>query len=164
MPAENTGVKLLAAIVLAAASGTGLATVHYGQPPPDFAVASAKGRTTLSQLRGKPVVINFWASWCPPCTDELASFIRLQRMYGNRVAIVTVSNEAPGVARAYLQHKRYDLSLVEDPQGAIFRKYSIPPIPDTIVLDASGAVTYVSVGGLSWDELQTAVGRVSGSP
>ncbi|MBV8489727.1 MAG: TlpA family protein disulfide reductase, partial [Candidatus Eremiobacteraeota bacterium] len=113
MPAEKIHVKALAAIVLSAATGTGLATVHYGQAPPDFALSSAKGSVTLSQLRGKPVVINFWASWCPPCTDELTSFTRLQHAYGSRIAIITVSNEAPGVARAYLEQKRYALPLVE---------------------------------------------------
>ena len=165
MPAEASGVNLLAAVVLATASATGLATVHYGAPPPDFLVPTQHGAQPLSHLRGKPVVINFWASWCPPCTDELPYFERIRQVYGDRLTIITVSNEEPGVAQAYLQRKHLtDLPLLEDPAGKVFAAYKIPPIPDTIVLDASGDVSYVSKGGLSWTELQTAVEQVLAGP
>jgi len=159
------GVKFLPALVLAAATGTGLATVHYGAPPPDFAVPTARGAQPLSELRGKPVVINFWASWCPPCTDELPYFERVEQTYGDRVRIVTIDwNEAPGVARTYLKSHGFDLPVIEDPQSKIYAAYSLSEVPDTVVLDASGAVTYVSVGGLSWKELQGAVDQaLSGS-
>jgi len=155
--------KAVAALLLSAIAGTGLATVRYGAPPPDFRVPGRNGVTALSELRGKPVVINFWASWCPPCTDELPYFQRLKQVYGNRLRMITISNEAPGVAREYLARKQYDLPVVEDPDSRIFSKYSVPPIPDTIVLDAQGDVTYVSVGGLSWRELRAAVNKVAGA-
>jgi peroxiredoxin len=164
MPAENVGVKFLAATILAIASASGLTTVHYGAPPPDFMVPTPQGAEPLSHLRGKPVVINFWASWCPPCTDELPYFERIQSDYGDRVTLITVSNEAPGVAETYLHKEHLDLPLIEDPEGKIFKAYKIPPIPDTIVLDASGNVTYVSAGGLSWSELDTAVEHVLATP
>lgn len=157
--------KLLAAAVLAAATGTGLANVHYGAPPPDFSIPTARGAQPLSELRGKPVIINFWASWCPPCTDELPYFERASRTYGDRIRIVTIDwNEAPGVARGYLKSHGLDLPLIEDPQSKIYAAYSLTEVPDTVVLDASGAVTYVSVGGLSWNELQTAVEAALSSP
>ena len=165
MPAENVQVQFLAAAVLAIASATGLATVHYGAPPPDFLVPTQHGAQPLSHFRGKPVVINFWASWCPPCTDELPYFERIQRAYGDKITIITVSNEEPGVARAYLRSRHLaDLPLVEDPAGKVFAAYKIPPIPDTIVLNSAGEVSYVSKGGLSWSELQDAVEQVLAEP
>ena len=148
---------MVAAVVLSAMTNGGLANVHLGMPPPDFVVQTGAGSVPLSRLRGKPVVINFWASWCPPCTDELPYFERITKLYGDRVTVITISNEAPGVAKAYLDGKRYALPVVEDPKGTIFHEYSIPPIPDTIVLDSAGRVVYVSVGGLSWAELRSAV-------
>jgi cytochrome c biogenesis protein CcmG, thiol:disulfide interchange protein DsbE len=151
-------VKLLAALVLATATGTGLATVHYGAPPPDFSVPTRQGAQPLSQLRGKPVVINFWATWCPPCTDELPDFGRLEETYGPRVRLVTIDwNEPDGVAASYLKQHGLDLPLVEDPQSKIYAAYSLDEVPDTVVLNAQGEVTYVSVGELSWKELQNAV-------
>ena len=161
MPAEKVGVKLLVALIFAAASTTGLPAVHYGAPPPDFTVSTTQGNERLSLLRGKPVVINFWASWCPPCTDELPYFARLSETYGDKVTIVTVDwNEPPGTAKAYLRSHHLDLPVVPDTQSAIYRQYSLSEVPDTVVLDAQGNVTYVSVGELSWQELDTAVQAV----
>ena len=156
--------KFLAALVLATASATGLAAVHYGAPPPDFTVHTPQGTERLSALRGKPVVINFWASWCPPCTDELPYFARLAQTYGDRVTIVTVDwNEQPGVADAYLREHGITLPVTMDEQSKIYRAYSLSEVPDTIVLDADGNVMYVSVGGLSWRELQSAVEKALGA-
>jgi thiol-disulfide isomerase/thioredoxin len=151
-------VKLLAALVLAVAAGTGLPAIHYGAPPPDFVVQTSQGSERLSALRGKPVIINFWASWCPPCTQELPYFERLAQTYGDSVVIVTVDwNEQPGVATSYLRNHDIALPVVNDLQSDIYKAYSLSEVPDTIVLDANGNVTYVSVGELSWDELQKAV-------
>jgi cytochrome c biogenesis protein CcmG, thiol:disulfide interchange protein DsbE len=158
-------VKLLAAILLATATGTGLATVHYGAPPPDFSVPTSSGVQQLSQLRGKPVIINFWATWCPPCTNELPYFARLEQRYGDRVRVVTIDwNEPSGVASAYLRTHGFNLPLVEDRESKIYDAYSLAEVPDTVVLDGQGAVTYVSVGGLSWDELRTAVDQALAIP
>lgn len=158
MPAEKIRVKFLAALILAAASGTGLPAIHYGAPPPDFAVRTPQGSERLSTLRGKPVVINFWASWCPPCTDELPYFERLAQTYGDKVTIVTVDwNEQPGVADSYLREHHIALPVISDARSEIYRAYSLFEVPDTVVLDAQGNVTYVSVGELSWQELDGAV-------
>ncbi|HEY9180188.1 MAG TPA: TlpA disulfide reductase family protein [Candidatus Baltobacteraceae bacterium] len=156
--------KLLATLVLAAASGTGLAAIHYGAPPPDFTVRTSQGAQPLSALRGKPVVINFWASWCPPCTDELPYFERLSQMYGERVTVITVDwDEQPAKAASYLRSHDLNLPVTSDQQSAIYKAYSLFEVPDTVVLDPEGNVTYVSVGELSWSELSGAVEKVLGA-
>lgn len=155
---------MLAALVLATvtATTTGLPTVHYHAPPPDFVIPTQKGSERLSELRGKPVVINFWASWCHPCTDELKYFVRARSQYGDKIAVITVSSEPHDVAASYLRLWNIELPLVEDLSGTISQSYSVPPIPVTVVLDATGQVSYVSVGGLDWNELQGAIERVLG--
>jgi thiol-disulfide isomerase/thioredoxin len=151
---------MLPSLVLAALIGppqTGLATIRYDVAPPNFAIAVGRKTTYLSGLRGRVVVLDFWASWCHACTAEMGDFVRAQALYGDRVAVVTISSEDPGVAENYFAAMHIDLPVVDDATGAIERLYSIGPIPDTLVLDAAGVVTYVSVGGLSWNELQTAI-------
>lgn len=163
MPAENHGVRFLSALLLAAGAGTGLATVQYGAPPPDFNIPTVRGPQPLSQLRGTPVVINFWASWCPPCTDELPYFQRLSNIYGSRIRVVTVDwDEAPGTAQSYLRAHNLSLPVIEDRQSKIYGAYSLKEVPDTVVLDSSGAVTYVAEGGLSWNEIRSAVDQALG--
>jgi predicted transcriptional regulator len=87
-------------------------------------------------------------------------------MYGDRVVIVTVDwNEDPAVADAYLRSHHLELPVVADRQSDIYRAYTLSEVPDTVVLDAQGNVTYVSVGELSWHELDGAVKSVlSGAP
>ena len=152
---------MLPALVLAAltASSTGLATIRYDAPPPNFGFPTAHGTEFLSDLRGRVVVIDFWASWCHVCTAELKDFVRAAATFGDRVAIVTISDELPAVAERYLRVSNTPLPLVEDLEGSVFHIYSVSAIPVTLVLDPSGKVTYVSVGGLSWDELSQAIER-----
>lgn len=157
--------QVFAAIVLAtltASSGTGLAGISFEKQPPNFAIPTQHGTRYLSDLRGRVVVIDFWATWCEPCKEEMKYFVRAQQTYGDRVAVVTISNELPDVAASYFRTWNIALPLVEDTDGAINRIYSIAKIPDTLVLDPEGRVSYVSVGGLSWDELKQAIDRASG--
>lgn len=152
---------MFAALVLAAltASSTGLATIRYDAPPPNFAFPTPHGNQYLSDLRGRVVVIDFWATWCHACTAELREFVRARQTFGNRVAVVTISDEMPDVAANYLHVCNIALPVVEDLEGSVFRIYSVSAIPVTLVLDPHGDVSYVSVGGLSWDELSQAIER-----
>ena len=152
---------MLAALVLAAltASPTGLATIRYDAPPPNFAFPTPQGTKYLSDLRGKVVVIDFWATWCHVCTEELKDFVRARDTYGSRVAVVTISDESADVAAKYLALSHIALPVIEDLEGSVFRIYSVSAIPVTLVLDADGDVSYVSVGALSWAELSQAIER-----
>ena len=107
---------MLAPLVFAAVTAmasTGLATVRYNTPPPNFAIRGPRGTAYLSDLRGKVVVIDFWATWCDVCTAEMHDFVRAKREYGDRIAIVTVSNELHDVAASYFRVWNIDLPVVE---------------------------------------------------
>ncbi len=157
---------MLAALVLAALTSpsTGLATIHYDAPPPNFTFPTGHGTQSLSDFRGRVVVIDFWASWCHVCTAELKEFVRARETFGSEVAVVTISAERPDVAAGYLRLANIALPLVEDLEGAVFNIYSVSAIPVTLVLDPNGAVSYVSIGGLSWEELSQAIERAQANP
>ena len=142
---------------------TGLHGLAYGAPTPDFTFDTGSGSQQLSALRGKPVVLNFWASWCEPCRDELPLFSRLEHEYGRSVTIVTLSNEDPGPAAALIAKLSLGLPLAEGAEPA-FKRYGIGPIPVTLVLDASGRLTHVSLGELDWTELHQAVEQALDRP
>ena len=136
---------------------TGLKTIAYAKIPPDFTYDLGAGETRLSAQFGKPIVVNFWATWCHPCLDELSAFTRLQDEYGDRAVLVTLSAEDRGVARTYVKAHNLKLPVAEDPLRRVFDAYSIGPIPVTLILRPDGTVSHVSVGELDWNELRTAI-------
>lgn len=155
------------AIVLAAltaTTGTGLSGIRYNAPPPDFAIPATDGAHYLSDLRGRAVIIDFWATWCDVCTKEMHYFVRAQRSFGSRLAVLTVSPESSAVAGTYFRFAQVPLPIVEDADGSISRAYSVSKIPVTLVIDPAGDVSYVSIGGLSWDELENAVEQAVALP
>ncbi|HEV7180333.1 MAG TPA: TlpA disulfide reductase family protein [Candidatus Baltobacteraceae bacterium] len=162
---------MLAALVLAALTAaaptpsTGLATIRFHALPPDFPVPVGKRTEPLWSLHGKAVLINFWASWCKPCTDELKHFVRARETYRTNLIVVTVSSEPHDVAASYLRLWNIDLPLIEDLNSAISDAYSVPPIPVTVLVAPDGTVSYVSVGELSWPELRDALdAALNGQP
>ena len=173
--AKKTGVRVpisraLLALLLAAAfavapaqarrhdpNRTDLPTVFLTKPPPDFSYAAGMATHRLSEFTGKPVVLNFWATWCEPCIDELGTFAKISSTYGNSVDVLTVDSEDAGVARKYLQAHGYALPLAEDPTHKIRDLYTVSKIPVTIFIGKDGAVRQVVVGELSWGEIADAL-------
>jgi thiol-disulfide isomerase/thioredoxin len=118
---------------------TGLSGVRYDAAPPNFTFDLGAGPTSLAALAGRPVLINFWASYC------------------DRVRIITLSNEGDG-ARDYLQTHHYDLPLVDDRDNVVWKKYGVLPIPTTILLRPNGTVRYVTIGETSYEEFAGLLG------
>ncbi len=143
---------------------TGLSGVAFAKPPPDFRFDLGRGPQTLAALRGKPVIINFWATWCEPCRDELGTFEKLDADYGKAIDLLTITDETPGTARAFLQQRGLDLPVIADPERKIFNAYTITPIPVTIVVAPDGTVSYVSIGEMTYQELKAAVAAAVAQP
>jgi len=110
-------------------------------PAPDFQITSFEGQTIkLSELRGKVVVINFWASWCPPCRDEAPFLERTWRQYKDRgvvfLGVDYVDTET--AAKAYL--KEFNVTYFNGPDigSEISRKYRIKGVPETYFVGKDG--------------------------
>ncbi len=125
-------------------------------PAPDFTLPDLDGRlVTLSQLRGRVVVLNFWASWCPSCRAEARDFGDFARQYRDRgVTVVGVNLREDGItARAFAEANGMDYPLLLDADGAIGRLYQVVGIPTTIIVDADGSVRGRHVGVLNAAQL-----------
>lgn len=128
--------------------------------PVDFNLRrlNGDGSLRLSSLRGKVVVINFWASWCAPCKSEAPRFQSAFERYGDRVAFVGVdTTDFSGDARSFLSRYGVTYPNVRDRNGRVLHGYGGLPIPRTFVVAPSWRVTGYIFGEARAEELDSAI-------
>ncbi|GIW20705.1 MAG: hypothetical protein KatS3mg065_1001 [Chloroflexota bacterium] len=142
-------VVLLTSLVLAAACSAPVA--RTGQPAPPLAgVTLDGGRLDLAELRGRPVIVNFWASWCRPCREEfplLAAALRDHAEEGLAIVGVLFKDE-PEPARRFVADQGVDWPTVLDPDGRLAATYRVVAPPQTYFIDRSGVVRSIQIGEL----------------
>ncbi|MFN3750382.1 MAG: TlpA family protein disulfide reductase [Thiobacillus sp.] len=124
-------------------------------PAPQLKAQDLAGATrTLADYRGKVVLLNFWASWCPPCLREMPSMERLRvKMTGRPLAIVAVdSAETREDVDAFLAKMQVGFPVLLDPDGSNTKRWKVFALPTTFLLDAAGRIRYVLTGPTEWDE------------
>jgi len=126
--------------------------IRRGQLAPNFEATDLTGaRVRLSDLQGKVVLVNFYASWCTACRKELPAFERIWEKYRNQgFEILGVNNgESKGTATDYLRGNGAEFNAVLDPDQTIVNAYKVRGMPVSVLLDRNGAVLYYSPGELA---------------
>ena len=124
--------------------GTGV-----GNLAPDFQLDNLKGESvSLSDFRGEPVMLNFWATWCPPCVSEMPYIQQMYDEWGDKGLILLVIHMggSPSQVKEFLQSHNLSLPVLLDTTQAIAQKYNIRYIPTTFFIDKDGIVQVVKVG------------------
>jgi cytochrome c biogenesis protein CcmG, thiol:disulfide interchange protein DsbE len=137
--------------VMAARGGAATGGAHIGQAAPDFALADLDGNPVrLSDLRGRPVILNFWASWCGPCVEEFPMLRQaLADHAGQRVAVVgIVVRDNSEAARRFMASMDATWPAVMDPGEQVAESYGIYGPPETFFIDADGIVRSRQIGQL----------------
>ena len=147
---------LAAALLLAQATNGGelTATPETDQPAPVFTLKAIDGKPhRLDDYRGKVVLLNFWASWCPPCLAELPSIQRLaDRMASEAFDILLINvGESPFKVAKFLRLSSVRLTSLLDPEGEAFRAWGANIYPTSFILDTEGRVRYRALGPIEWD-------------
>jgi peroxiredoxin len=129
--------------------------LRKGVAAPAFRLPSlAGGEVDLASLRGKVVVLNFWATWCPPCVQEMPSLERLHRALGPEgLAVLTVSaDEDEAELTRFVSEHALTLPVLRDPGGRVAASlYHTTGYPETFTLDRNGAILDHVVGPAEWD-------------
>ena len=153
-----------------AATTTQPAPVQTASPSanraPNFGVYTEKGeRVQLSDFLGKPVVLNFWASWCGPCRMEMPDFDETCSKLGDKVQFMMVNltdgtNETVASAASFIAQQGYSFPVFFDIRYEAASAYSIRSIPTTIFIDAQGNIVDYAVGAISGERLQQGIDKI----
>ena len=127
------------------------------RPAPALALADAKGtRHDLADSRGRVTLVNFWATWCPPCVHEIPSMNRLAAAHDPKdFAIVSVNfKEDPAQVRAFMDKVRVDFPVMLDGDGAASARWGVFAFPSSFILDRQGRVRYSVNTAIEWDSAE----------
>ncbi len=132
--------------------------IQVGEAAPDFTLPSlvqeAQGSLRLRDYRHRVVVLNFWATWCPPCVEEMPSLEKFAvKMRGQGVSIIGVSVDQDGAAlRKFVVAARLSFPIARDPDQAVASRYGTSKFPETYILDRDGKVAEKIIGALDWED------------
>ena len=153
--------RILPAVLLLAACGDapGGGPVRVGQEAPVYAAETLEGeRAALAQLRGKPVLLNVWATWCHPCRQEVPALEELHRTYGPRgLQVIGVSidqgDQEQGI-REFMQEYSASYPVWLDPDGEVATVFSTMGVPNTFLIGPEGQVLWKHVGPVKADDAE----------
>jgi peroxiredoxin len=130
-----------------------------GEAAPDFKLTSlSDGEVRLSDLRGKVVLVNFWASWCSHCRDEIPSLVNLNTaMSGKNFRMIAISIDKGGmdVISPFFNKLGISLPTLFDQDGSVGKSYGITGVPETFIVDKNGIIRKKVVGPIDWSAPDT---------
>jgi cytochrome c biogenesis protein CcmG/thiol:disulfide interchange protein DsbE len=131
--------------------------VTVGDRAPDFSIKADNGRTyTRADFGGKLLILNFWATWCPPCREELPSLDALQRTLGSKgLVVLAVSvDKDEKVYRDFLAANKVAVTTARDPSQDINREYGTVQFPESYIIDRNGRVVEKIISSTNWMDEQ----------
>lgn len=140
----------------AAAGAAGLLDPMPEKPPaPGFELAGPDGETyRLADMQGQPVIVNFWATWCPPCRAEMPAMQRAwERLQDEGVMLVAVNvGESKGEIEAFAEQVQVSFPLPMDTDMSVSQRWPMKGLPTTFVVDPEGRLVYRAQGERDWDD------------
>jgi peroxiredoxin len=139
----------LSALAIAPVFAVSGPSLQAGAPAPAFELNSNSGKTvSLADLKGQIVLVNFWASWCGPCRQEMPILEQLNRQYRNKgVALIGVNVEPDSAAAtSWLKATPVSFPILFDVDSKVSKLYEVQGMPNTVILDRKGVVRYIHRG------------------
>lgn len=144
----------LSSLLLCAGCDRGAQPRELGKMAPAFTIHEGAQAVSLNQFRGQVVLVNFWASWCPPCIDELPSLLALHHRLP-QLAILGVSIDAdPQAYHDFLQENHIDFLTIRDPSQDVMHRYGTIKIPESYLIDRSGHIVRKYIDAQDWTSPQ----------
>jgi thiol-disulfide isomerase/thioredoxin len=141
---------ILAASILVAGCDRGAHPAQTGLKAPDFTVSDGTTSIHLANYRGKVVLVNFWASWCEPCVEELPSLLELHHDQPDLVILAVSIDDSEDDYKRFLVRRHVDLLTVRDPSQSAAKLFHTEMWPETYIIDRQGVIRRKIVGAQDW--------------
>ncbi len=156
---------MVLALLAAACAGSGAAAdARTGQPAPQLAGTALDGTSVdLASLRGKPVIVNFWASWCVPCREEFPLFAEKLAQLGPTDGLQIVGvlyKDEPELAQRFLAEFGSAWPTIDDPDDALARAYRVAAPPQTYFIDKDGMLRGIQIGQVRPEDFDTQYAKI----
>ena len=146
-------VLMVSACLFATGCDRGSRPPHVGAAAKDFSLQDSDRKVNLNQFRGQVLVLNFWATWCPPCVEELPSLMNMQdRLRGRGVVVLGVSIDVDQSAyHRFLKERNVNFLTVLDPEQKVAGMYGTSGWPETYIIDRQGVMRRKFIGPVDWN-------------
>jgi peroxiredoxin len=141
---------LLLLLALAPGCDRGAHPAQTGRPAPDFTLSDGSTSIHLASYRGRVVLLNFWATWCGPCVEEMPGLMELHRQRPDLVILAVSVDEDEGDYKRFLLRHHVDLTTVRDPAEKAAQLYHTDGWPETYIIDRQGMIRRKVVGDPDW--------------
>lgn len=156
IPGKAILVSALLSVLLVTGFSAGCTSsqgTRIGDTAPDFELPSLEGQSiSLSSLQGKPVLLNFWATWCPPCREEMPYLQNIhQKWSGMGLKILAIDvGESSSTAREFIEERAFTfMVLLDTDQRVALEKYNVRNIPTSYFIDKNGKIQGIKIGAFS---------------
>ena len=151
LPKTTCWVAVLLALAVTCGCDRGSSTDMVGKLAPDFTVQDSDRTVSLHELHGKVIVLNFWATWCPPCVQEMPSLVAMQSQLKDRVSVLAVSvDQNPETYHRFLRLYGVNLLTVRDPEQKSNTLYGTKMFPETYIIDTRGIIRRKFIEPVDW--------------
>lgn len=160
---------LLAGVEAAQVASSPEAPIAVGRPAPAFTLFDLAGQTrTFNANQGRPLILNFWATWCAPCREEMP-FLQQAHDTHQRAGLIVLAisqdtADRAAVARTYWAQSGWTFSSSLDPDGAVAQQYQVLLLPSTVFINAQGVVTAMHRGPINATQLEQYLATIMAPP
>lgn len=135
--------------------GPSSTTLRVGQPAPDFTLETVAGEhVRLSSYRGKTVLINFWATWCPPCQAEMPAINTVAREHPGLIVLAVDAMEGPVLVQRYQTAHPYAFQPLLDPSGKVVDLYHVDGLPTSFFVGPDGIIRAINIGPMTQSTIE----------
>lgn len=139
-------------MALVSACNRGSHPAQTGKVAPDFTVSDGSTTIHLANYRGRVVLLNFWATWCPPCVEEMPSLLQLHHDMPNVVILAVSIDDDPDAYHHFLATHHVDLITVRDPSESAAKLFHTDMWPESYLIDRKGIIRSKFIGAQDWSD------------